>query len=86
MNGEKGESYNIGHNEVTSIRQMAKILAEAGNVQLHIDEPTEDDLKQINPMDNSSLNNEKIKSIGYKDSFTVREGLEHTVRILSELL
>lgn len=86
MNGEKGESYNIGHDEVTSIRQMAKMLAEAGNVQLHIDEPTEDDLKQFNPMDNSSLNNEKIKAIGYRDSFTVREGLEHTVRILCDLL
>ena len=86
MNGKKGESYNIGHEEVTSVRQMAKMLAQAGNVQLHIDEPTEADLKQFNPMDNSSLNNEKIKSIGYKDSFTVQEGLEHTVQILSELL
>ena len=30
--------------------------------------------------------NYKVTYIGYKDSFTVREGLEHTVRILSELL
>ena len=64
MNVKMGESYNIGHNEVTSIREMAQILAEAGNVSLKINEPTEKDLKQFNPMDNSSLDNNKIKAIG----------------------
>ena len=85
INGEKGESYNIGHDEVTSIREMAQIIAEAGNVILKIKQPTEDDLKQFNPMNNSSLNNEKIKAIGYRDSFSVQEGLMHTVEILKEL-
>ena len=86
MNGQTGESYNIGHDEITSIREMAQILAEAGNVNLKLNEPTKEDLKQFNPMDNSSLNNEKIKAIGYRDSFSVREGLFHTVEILQELL
>lgn len=86
MNGEKGESYNIGHDEVTSIREMAQIIAEAGNVSLKINDPTEEDLKHFNPMDNSSLNNEKIKKIGYSDCFSVREGLTHTVTILSDLI
>ena len=36
-------------------------------------------------MNNSSLNNEKIKAIGYRDSFSVQEGLMHTVEILKEL-
>ena len=86
MNGEKGESYNIGHDEVTSIREMAQMLAEAGSVKLEINEPTEADLRQFNPMDNSSLNNEKIKAIGYRDSFSVKEGLAHTVTILANLI
>ena len=86
LNGEKGEAYNIGHDEVTSIRQMAQVLAEAGNVDLKITEPTEKELKQFNPMDNSALNNEKIKAIGYKDTFTVRDGLTHTVEILKNIL
>ena len=76
----------IGHNEVTSIREMAQIIAEAGNVSLKINEPTEEDLKRFNPMDNSSLNDEKIKSIGYRESFSVREGLAHTVSILADLI
>ena len=86
INGEKGESYNIGHDEVTSIREMAQMIAEAGNVELKINEPTEADLRQFNPMDNSSLNNKKIKAIGYRDSFSVREGLSHTVNILADIL
>lgn len=83
--GESGESYNIGHNEVTTIKRMAEILAKAGNVNLKIKEPTEEELKAFNPMNNSSLNNEKIKNIGYKDTFTVEEGLTHTVKILKEI-
>lgn len=85
MNGKKGESYNIGHNEVTSIREMARILAEAGNVDLKINEPTLEDLRKFNPMDNSSLNIDKIKQIGYKDTFSVKVGLTHTVEILKNL-
>lgn len=64
---------------------MAQILAEAGKVNLKIKEPTEADLKQFNPMNNSLLNNEKIKSIGYTDTFSIQEGLTHTVEILKEL-
>lgn len=86
LKGEKGESYNIGHREATSIREMAQFLAEAGNVELKISEPTEGDLKQFNPMNNSSLNDDKIRSIGYQDFFSVREGLMHTVEIIRALL
>ena len=55
-------------------------------MDLKITEPTEKELKQFNPMDNSALNNEKIKAIGYKDTFTVRDGLTHTVEILKNIL
>ena len=86
LNGQMGESYNIGHDEVISIRDMAGMLAKAGHVDLKINEPTEEDLKQFNPMDNSSLNNNKIKAIGYHDSFSVQEGLEHTVAVLRDII
>ena len=84
--GEKGEAYNIGHNDVTSIREMAETVARAGSVKLSIALPSENESKVFNPIDNSSLNNEKIKGIGYKDCFTIEEGLSHTVQILREIL
>ena len=86
LKGKTGESYNIGHDEAISIRQMASILAEAGDVDLLAIELTEEELKRFNPMSNSSLDDSKIKALGYKDSFATREGLEHTVLILKELL
>lgn len=85
LNGVSGESYNIGHDEITTIRRMSEILAEAGNVELNVANPTNEELKAFNPMNNSSLNNEKIKKIGYRDTFSVKEGLSHTVQILREI-
>ena len=86
LKGSAGESYNIGNDEAISIREMASILAEAGNVGLSAAEPTEEELRRFNPMSNSSINDSKIKALGYKDTFAVHEGLCHTVLILKDLL
>lgn len=85
LKGECGQAYNIGHDEITTIRKMATIIAQAGNVKLEISDPTENDIKDFNPMNNSALNNDKIKKLGYVDTFTVEEGLTHTVKILKEI-
>lgn len=85
LKGKTGESYNIGHDEITTIRDMSVIIANAGNVDLKTVEPTEEELKAFNPMSNSSLNNNKIKEIGYRDSFSTKTGLEHTVQIIKDI-
>lgn len=85
LRGESGQSYNIGHDEIITIREMAEIYAKAGNVELTIANPTETELKAFNPMNNSALDNRQIKSLGYKDSFPVDVGLSHTVQILKEI-
>lgn len=36
-------------------------------------------------MRNSALDNSKLKKLGYKDTFSVDEGLRHTVEILKEI-
>ena len=85
LKGKTGESYNIGHDETTTIRDMAQILANAGGVELKTVPPSEEELKAFNPMSNSSLNNQKIKELGYKDTFSTKVGLEHTVKIIKDL-
>lgn len=85
LKGQSGQVYNVGHDEITTIRDMAKILANAGNVELTIAEPTEPEMKAFNPMNNSSLDNKRVKELGYKDTFSVEEGLIHTVRILQKI-
>lgn len=84
IKGVSGEAYNIGTKDVTSIREMARILAKAGDVELKIKEPNKEEKSAFNPMNNASLDMRKISEIGYVESFTAREGLKHTVLILKE--
>lgn len=86
IHGQKGECYNIGHNETTSVYQLSKYLAKAGNVDLNYKQPTTEELKAFNPMDNSILDNSKIKAIGYSDTFNIETACAHTVKIIKESL
>ena len=60
--------------------------AKAGNVEAIISNPTEEEKKAFNPMNNSALDNSKIKGLGYRQVFSVEEGLTHTVEILKEII
>jgi len=84
--GKMGEAYNIGNDSVTSIREMVEMYAKYGEVACEVVEPTVGEVKAFNPMNHSVLSNEKVKALGYSDAFTAEEGLEHTVRILKEIL
>lgn len=86
ISGKSGEAYNIGNDSVTTIKKMAELYAKAGNVKLTTTEATETELKAFNPMNNSSLDNRKIRALGYKDTFSVEEGVKHTVEILKEIM
>lgn len=85
LKGEAGQAYNVGNDAVTTIREMAEICADVGNVELTVAKPTETELHNFNPMNNSALDNRKIKKLGYRDTFSVKEGLWHTVEILKEI-
>lgn len=84
LKGRSAESYNIGTKESMSIRDMAEIYAKAGKVQLQYAVPTKSELEAFNPMDNATLNCDKLNTLGFQSSFSIRESLEHTVRILRE--
>lgn len=85
IKGKCGEAYNIGHDEITTIRKMAEEYAKSGECELALIDPTDVEKKVFNPMDNAALNNEKVKKLGYRDIFSVEEGLTHTVKILKEI-
>lgn len=85
ISGESGQAYNIGNDSVTTIKKLAELYAKAGNVELITKNPTEEELKTFNPMRNSSLDNRKVKELGYRDTFSVEEGVNHTVEILKDI-
>lgn len=84
--GESMQAYNISNREsVITIRQMAQILAKHGDVQLILDIPTAAEQAAFNPMDNSSLNSEKLEALGWRGCFDAELGFAHTVAVLKDL-
>lgn len=84
--GESGQAYNISNKEsIISIREMAQYLAKAGNVNLKLEIPTSTEKTAFNPMDNSSLDSNKIERMGWTGAFPPEIGLLHTVQILRTL-
>ena len=84
--GKNGEAYNICTSEVLTIKEMAEICAQAGNVRLAYIEPTKEELYAFNPMSNSSLSFERLERLGFCSNFNVKEAFEHTVEILREVI
>ena len=82
LRGRSGQAYNICTDEVLTIREMAAFFAETGGVSLSCVQPTKEELDAFNPMKNSALSFDKLSSLGFQKSFTVREGINHTVKIL----
>lgn len=62
---------------------MAAILADVGNVKLIKQSASNNEKEAFNPMPNSSLNSEKLQSLGWQGLFDAFTGLSHTVKILS---
>ncbi|MGN1190154.1 MAG: NAD-dependent epimerase/dehydratase family protein [Candidatus Ornithospirochaeta sp.] len=86
IHGKNGESYNIGSNRETSILEMSQILAEEGGVNLSYKVPTKEEKEMSNPMDYAVLDSQKLESIGFEYSFTPKEGLINSLRILKEII
>ncbi len=85
LRGECGEAYNISNkHSIITIKQMAELLAQAGGVSLHRTVADEEMKKQFNPMDNSSLNSDRLEALGWRGCFNAKDGLYHTVQILRE--
>ena len=86
LKGENCKAYNISNPEsIISIRQMAEILAEKGNVELQREDATAEDKAGFNPMSNSSLDSTGLLNIGWKGMFDAEKGLSHTVNLLKAL-
>lgn len=87
VNGENCNAYNISNpNSIISIKQMAELLTQIGETKLIQEIPNDKEKKNFNPMINSSLNSDKLESLGWKGLFTAEEGFKHTVSIIKKLL
>ena len=84
--GEKGNAYNISNpNSICSISDIAHAIADAANVNVIFDIPTETEKKSYNLMDNSSLTSNKLEMIGWKPIYSLEHGVGRMIKILKDL-
>lgn len=87
IKGENVHAYNISNPlSIISIKDMAKILSESGGVPLRQEIPTEEEKKGFNPMSNSSLDSVSLQNLGWQGCFDAQAGLNHTVKILKDIM
>lgn len=85
--GENMHAYNISNpDSIINIHELAEILARVAGVELKTELPSEEERKEFNPMNNSSLEAKKLTALGWKGCFDAEKGLEHTVRIIKDSL
>lgn len=85
LSGKLGEAYNISNkNSIITIKEMAKIISRISNVELILQLPNDLEVKQQNPMNNSSLNSHKLEMLGWKGIFTAEEGFKETYSVLED--
>ena len=83
LNGEFGNAYNISNKEsIVTIRDVAEELARSRSVQVIFENPSDEEKKGYNLMDNSALDSQKIEFLGWRAAFDLKEGVKATVREL----
>lgn len=87
LDGKAATAYNVSNmHSLLSIKELAVLYAEYGGVRLKFEKPAEIEKKAFNPMQNSSLNGDRLLKLGWRGLFNSQKGVEHTIRVLKEAL
>lgn len=83
LNGEYGVAYNVS-SEKTNIRlrDFAQLCAEACNKNVVFDLPTEAENKGFSLAQRAILSNDRIKGIGFRPVYEMRDAILRTIEIL----
>ena len=82
--GEKGEAYNISNkNSIVTIKEMAEAFAFVKNKKVIFSIPSSEEKRAFNKMNNSSLNSDKLESLGWRGKYDIKLGAKSTIEILS---
>ena len=85
MKGEPATAYNISNpDSVVTVRQMAEAIAKAGNVELATEAASDKEKQSFNPMDNSALEAERLRELGWRAAIDINSGMNKTVSILGD--
>lgn len=83
LNGENGESYNISSEKTNvHLKEFAQICAECNGKNVVFDLPSETERKGFSIAIQAILSNDKIKNIGFKPMYDIRNAINRTLIIL----
>lgn len=83
LNGKDRNAYNISNRaSVVSIRDVAEAFAKYAGRKIVFQNPSDAEAKSYNMMNNSSLNAEKLESLGWKGVFDLNAGVKSTITAL----
>ncbi len=83
--GESQSAYNIANkNSKVNIKEMALCYAKAAKTTVICANANEQERRSFNPMNNSTLNSERLYALGWQEHFTPEEGFRETITVLKE--
>lgn len=83
INGDAGKAYNVSNpSSIVTIRELAEEIAKCSKCKLRFDNPSDEEKRGYNLMDNSSLDSSLLLELGWYGSFDLKEGVYHTLGIL----
>ena len=88
LKGKAGEAYNVAPDDAFTISEMAETVADiAGQRVIYTLRPTQEN-QNFNPMDIAVLSTEKLKALGWRSRFSLKDGINSTLQIMrySEVL
>lgn len=85
LKGKGGEAYNVAPRDTAKISELAGLAAAMAGKRVLFDLPSQEEIQKFNPMDMAVLNSEKLRSLGWKEYYTLEQGLKQTYRIMKHL-
>jgi nucleoside-diphosphate-sugar epimerase len=83
--GAIGDAYNISNDEsIVTIAEVAKTVADIIGTRVVFDIPDEIEKKGFSKPQNCILDNQKLKTLGWKGKYDIKTGLKECIIILKE--
>lgn len=80
LKGENGQAYNIADSDSNiTIKQLADIVANSGNLKVIIEKSSEIEKKGFNIVKKSIFATEKLMRMGWKPKTSIKEGIAKTI-------
>ena len=84
--GDSGEVYNVSYEKsVASIAEVALAVAKLCGTNVVYDVPSSIEAAGYSTPQNCILDNRKLKGLGWEGQYSLRDGLNSTIKILKEM-